>query len=191
MNPTSQDIGASIRKIRKKKRLTLAKLADQCGCSSSLLSQMETGAVNPSFSTLRNISDALGVSMASLLSVNAAGTEQSYALMHQKQRKSLKTQGGVTFQLLTRGMDFPCEFILNQWPPGSSTGINLYTHEGKECGLLLEGELDVDIGKETLRIKPGDTITFHSEVPHKISNPGRKKAVAVWINTSPMVFAIK
>lgn len=191
MNPSSQDIGAAIRQVRKKKRLTLAELADRCDCSSSLLSQMETGSVNPSFSTLRNISEALGVSMSSLLSANVVSPEQSYALMREKQRKSLTTQGGVNFQLLTRGMDFPCEFILNQWPPGSSTGLNLYTHEGKECGFLLEGELDVEIGDEKIRVKPGDTITFHSGVPHKVTNPGKKKAVAVWINTSPMVFAVK
>ena len=191
MNPTSQDIGSTIRRMRKKRRLTLARLAQMCGCSSSLLSQMETGAVNPSFSTLRKISEALETPMAQLLSPDPLSGEHAFSLLPPAARKTLSTQGGVTFQLLTQGMDFPCEFILNQWPPGSSTGEALYTHEGKECGLLLEGTLEVEIGEERVRMKPGDAITLPSSVPHKVSNPGRRKAVAVWVYSTPMVFTVK
>ncbi len=191
LNPTPQDIGSAIRRTRRQKRLTLARLAQLCGCSSSLLSQMETGSVNPSFSTLRKISEALETPMAQLFSTDFSADEKNFSVMPPKARKTLTTQGGVTFQLLTRGMDFPCEFIFNQWPPGSSTGEALYTHEGKECGLLLEGILEVEIGSERVRMKPGDTITLPSSIPHKVTNPGRKKAVAVWVNSIPMVFTVK
>ncbi len=191
MNPTSADIGSAIRRMRQQKHLTLARLAQLCDCSSSLLSQMETGAVNPSFSTLRKISEALETPMAQLLSPEPQPGARTYSLMPARARKTLTTQGGVSFQLLTQGLDFPCEFILNQWPPGSSTGETLYTHGGKECGLLLEGVLEVEIGEERVRMKAGDTITLPSSVPHKVSNPGRKKAVAVWVNSTPMVFTVK
>jgi len=87
--------------------------------------------------------------------------------------------------------DFPCEFILNEWPPGASTGRDAYTHEGEECGLLLEGTINVEIDGQTYRMKPGDTITLKSSVPHRIWNPGKQKAVAVWVNTVPWMFAIK
>nr|MDA3835775.1 helix-turn-helix domain-containing protein [Spirochaetales bacterium] len=127
MQPTPTHIGQSIRKHRKEKRMTLAAMARLCECSSSLLSQIETGGVSPSLSVLKTISDALDVPMSALME-ESSSTQGDYAfsLMEEGERKSLTTKAGVTFQLLTRGMDFPCEFILNKWPPGASTGEEIY-----------------------------------------------------------------
>jgi len=191
-NDTSTiDIGENIRQARKRQGLTLAKLAKQCGCSTSLISQIETGAVNASFSTLKTISDSLETPLAMLLSAQQSANGIAYSLMTPTERKTLTVEGGVKFQLLSRGVNLSCEFILNEWPPGTSTGKELYTHEGEESGLLLEGELEVEINNHVQRMKPGDTVTLVSSVPHRISNPGRKKAVAVWVNSVPWVFAIR
>jgi transcriptional regulator with XRE-family HTH domain len=191
MNPTPEDIGQGIRRRRKKKGLTLAKMAELCKCSSSLLSQIETGVVNPSLSALKAISDALDIPLASLFDASSGQSNFPFSLMEAKERKSLTTRSGVTFQLLSRGMDFPGEFILNRWPPGTSTGEELYNHEGKECGLLLEGELLVETNGKSFHMKPGDSITLESSSPHRITNPGKKEAVAVWINSVPWLFSTK
>jgi len=188
---SSQDIGNNIRAARKRKGLTLAQLAEQCRCSTSLISQIETGAVNPSFSTLKTISDALGISMAMLVASNSFVNGISFSLMTAKERKTLVTEGGVKFQLLSRGVDLSCEFIRNEWPPGTSTGRERYTHDGEECGFLLEGELEVEINDTIHHMQAGDTITLVSSVPHRVSNPGKKKAIAIWVNSVPHVFAIK
>jgi transcriptional regulator with XRE-family HTH domain len=188
---SSQDIGNNIRAARKRRGQTLAQLAEQCRCSTSLISQIETGTVNPSFSTLKTISDALGISMAMLVASNSFVNGISFSLMTAKERKTLVTEGGVKFQLLSRGVDLSCEFIRNEWPPGTSTGRERYTHDGEESGLLLEGELEVEINDTIHRMQPGDTITLVSSVPHRVSNPGKKKAVAIWVNSVPHVFAIK
>jgi len=188
---SSQDIGNNIREVRKRKGLTLAQLAAQCRCSTSLISQIETGAVNPSFSTLKIISDALSISMAMLVASNSSVNGISFSLMTAKERKTLVTEGGVKFQLLSRGVDLSSEFILNEWPPGTSTGRERYTHDGEECGFLLEGELEVEINDTIHHMQPGDTITLVSSVPHRVSNPGKEKAVAIWVNAVPYVFTIK
>jgi len=190
MNPTPQDIGKKIRGLRKEKGLTLSGLAKFCRCSSSLLSQIETGAINPSLSTLKAVSDALNISMASLFEEDSTHSHAPFSLMKAGERKTVATRGGVSFQLLSQGMDFPCEFILNRWPPGASTGEELYHHQGQECGLLLEGELIVETDRKTYCMKPGDSITLRSSSPHRITNHGKKEAVAVWVNSMPWVFAI-
>jgi transcriptional regulator with XRE-family HTH domain len=190
--PTADNsIGKKIREARKQKGLTLAQLADQCNCSTSLISQIETGTVNPSFSTLKSIGEALGTDMAMLVAQDTAINSALISLMTTKERKTLTTEGGVKFQLLSRGVDISCEFVRNEWPPRTSTGKELYTHEGEECGLLLEGELEVETSQRIHRMKPGDTITLQSTIPHRVSNPGKKKAVAIWINSVPYIFAIK
>ncbi|MFH1124729.1 MAG: cupin domain-containing protein [Pseudomonadota bacterium] len=190
MNPTPQDIGKKIRGLRKEKGLTLAGLGKLCRCSSSLLSQIETGAINPSFVTLKAVSDALNLSMASLFEEALTLSQAPFSLMTSGERKTVAARGGVSFQLLSQGMNFPCEFILNRWPPGTSTGEEPYHHQGHECGLLLEGELIVETDRKTYRMKPGDSITLSSSSPHRITNHGKKEAVAVWVNSIPWVFAI-
>ena len=56
---------------------------------------------------------------------------------------------------------------------------------------VIEGELDVEIDGVTYHLKPGDTITFHSTLAHKTSNPGKKEAVDVWVDSVPWVFSTK
>ena len=191
MNPSPEDIGRRIRTLRKEKGFTLAQMAELCQCSSSLLSQIETGAVNPSFSTLKSISDALGISMASLFETSITLKDTPLSPIHANERKTLSTGGGVSLQLLSNGTAFPCEFIHTRLPAGASTGNVLYKHEGKECGLVLEGELVVETGGESYHMRRGDTITFDSSIPHRITNPGKKEAVSVWVNTVPWMFAIR
>ncbi len=106
-------------------------------------------------------------------------------------RKTLSTEGGAQFELLSRTLDVPFEFILNTWPPGTSTGTEMYHHEGLECGLVLEGELEVEVNGNIYPIKPGDTITLCSSLSHRISNVGKKKAIAVWVNSVPWLFTTK
>jgi len=191
MAKISQGVGRRIRDLRKQKGMTLGDLADRCRCSSSLISQIERGIVNPSFSTLKSIGDALEITLAQLVTEAAPAEASSSYVMKQKERKVLTTEGGVQFQLLSRNVNVPFEFILNEWPRGTSTGREPYTHEGEECGFLLEGELEVEVKGKIHRMKPGDTVTLRSSAPHRISNPGKKKALAVWVNSIPWVFSIK
>jgi transcriptional regulator with XRE-family HTH domain len=191
MAEVSHGIGIKIRSLRKEKGMTLGEMARLCKCSSSLLSQIERGIVNPSFSTLKSIGDALEISLAQLLMEASTIEESASCLMKSKERKILTTEGGVQFQLLSRNVNVPFEFILNQWPPGTSTGKQPYTHGGEECGLLLEGELEVEVNGKVHHMKPGDTITLRSSASHRISNLGKKKALAVWVNSIPWVFSTK
>ena len=194
MTPVSPGIGEKIRALRKEKRITLAQLASFCKCSSSLLSQIETGVANPSFSTLYAIANALSVSAGQLVTEDTEPctvNEESSYLMKSNERKVLTAEGGVQFQLLSRNLNVPFEFNVNEWPPGTSTGKDLYIHEGEECGLLLEGELEVEVGGKIHHMQPGDTITLLSSAPHRISNPGKKRAVAVWVNSITWIFSTK
>ncbi len=183
--------GKKIRALRKERRLTLAKLAETTRRSVSLLSQIETGRVSPSFSSMCILADALRVPIGLLIGEEDKMEVKDHALLRPKARKVLTSRGGVQHQLLSRDLGPPFEFVTNELPPGTSTGKELYTHDGMECGLLLEGELDVQIGESVYHLKPGDSITLKSSIPHRISNLGKKRAKAVWVNSVPMIFSTR
>lgn len=58
--------GAQVRTLRTAHRLTAAALAERCGVSRSLISQIETGRISPSLDVVRRLASALDVPIAAL-----------------------------------------------------------------------------------------------------------------------------
>jgi transcriptional regulator with XRE-family HTH domain len=191
MNALIFTIGQKIRDLRSEKGMTLGNLAEKIKVSPSLISQLERGGVNPSISLLKLIVDVLGTSLSSLLGEEEVKPDEVPHVMKERERKMLTTEGGVKFVLLSGNYDLGCEFIINEWPPGSSTGKEKYVHEGVECGHLLDGELEVELEDKTYHLKPGDSITIRSDIPHRLNNKGKKLARGVWVNSKPWIFSIK
>ena len=61
------------------------------------------------------------------------------------------------------------------------SGVNLSHHEGREFGLILEGELLIELGFESYTLQPGDSIIFESTVPHRLINKSDRPMRAVWV----------
>lgn len=187
-----------IRDLRKEKGLTLEALAKVCKCSPALLSRIETGVVDPSLSTLMAIADALEMRVYELFSDDSSKNNDLHCQIGPEERKTLFLRGKIQFQLLSCGVDVPFEFVLVRFPPRTSAGIDVRTHdgsdlrahEGTECGLVLEGELEVQVEEKIYHLKPGDSITLTSSTPHKISNPGNEEALAIWIDSRPFIFSV-
>ncbi|HHY46522.1 MAG TPA: cupin domain-containing protein [Firmicutes bacterium] len=174
--------------------ITLAELAERTGLTASLLSQVERDITTPSIATLRKIADALGTAIGYFFEdedqpkppgPKPAAQGRRSPVVHEGQRKILSPNNGVTFYLLNPDMSGPIEFIYDVFEPGASTGDELYTHPGVECGLILEGELEVQVGEDIYLLGKGDSITFSSEVPHRKRNPGKTKSISIWANTPP------
>ena len=187
----AKSFGEKVRALRMQRGLTLADLAEKTQRSISLLSQIETDNISPSFSSMQTIADALEVPLAQDNFTGTCSRRGGFYHISESERKVLITQGGVQHQLLSRGLPLSFEFNVVEVPPGASTGDYLYSHEGEECGLLLEGELVVESGRQVHHLKPGDSITMKSSLPHKLSNPGKQAARAVWVNSVPYIFSTK
>ena len=184
-------IGQKIRDLRNEKGMTLGDLAEKINVSPSLISQLERGGVNPSVSLLKVIADVFQTSLSSMLEEEEQKPLEVPHVLKERERKILTTEGGVKFVLLSGNYDLGCEFIYNEWPAGSSTGKEKYVHEGVESGLLLEGELEVELEEKAYQLKPGDSITIRSDIPHRLNNKGKKLAKGVWVNSRPWIFSIK
>jgi transcriptional regulator with XRE-family HTH domain len=187
-----------IRRLRKKRGLTLKELAAKCNCSSGYLSRVETGAVNPSVATLMAIAEELEVTLDELFNSQPSQKKVFPCVMHVHERKTLAPEVGMRMQLLSRGIKVPFEFLQLNFPPGTTDGLDVYTnsegadlhsHEGVECGLVIQGVLDVLVDDKVYRLKAGDTITLDSNSPHKLSNSGDEEAVAIWVDSNPFLFS--
>ena len=175
-------LGDVIKKIRMEQQLTIKEVAERASVTSSLLSQIENNKANPSINSLMAIAKALKVPIGSFFDDKEFDPDFD-PVVKADQRKVLKTQSGVTFYLLTPELkNHAIEFIYNIFEKGGSTG-ELYTHDGEECGLVLEGRLEVTSEDKTYILEAGDSIVLDSTKPHKLTNIYDGRTIAVWVDS--------
>ncbi|QSB13622.1 cupin domain-containing protein [Natronosporangium hydrolyticum] len=197
--PEVERLGPRLREEREKRGVSLRGLAREVGVSASMISQIETGKVQPSVSTLYAITTTLGISVEALFTAagdDARGVDGDSPwgkvaelrgqrlgpLVPPAQRRVLQLDSGVTWELLGELPQHTVDFLLVTYAPGStsSSGGGLMRHPGSEYGHLLTGELRLTLGFEELVLTPGDSISFDSTTPHSYRNEGSEPAVGVW-----------
>jgi len=172
--------GQRLRQLRNRRGLSLAQVSKATGISVGFLSAVERGQMRSSVSTLRRIAKVYRTNILSLFQSEGTNTK----LVRPGQRKILETTNGVRMELLAWGRTV-MEPHLFRVKPGGRSGES-YMHEGEEFLYVLKGEFDIWLnGKERYRLRQGDSFYFESSTPHQWSNPGRKVAWLLWINTPP------
>ncbi|HLF27342.1 MAG TPA: cupin domain-containing protein [Anaerolineae bacterium] len=115
----------------------------------------------------------------------AAGFSSSPApaspIVHRAGRPTIGLKGGITWARLTAGAEQGVEFLEITYAPGATSGASMSHHEGREFGLILEGELVVELGFERHALRTGDSIVFDSTTPHRLTNAGDQPMQAIWV----------
>jgi DNA-binding transcriptional MerR regulator/quercetin dioxygenase-like cupin family protein len=172
-------IGAHLRQLRARRRLSLAQVADAVGISVGFLSAMERSQMSGSVGTLRKLARFYKTNILDFFDASGASSRQ----VRPSERKVLEAGVGVRMELLAWG-NAVMEPHLFRIAPDSGSG-DPYTHEGEEFIYVLRGELEIALNGEEYRLKPGDSFYFESATPHRWKNPGRKETVVLWVNTPP------
>jgi transcriptional regulator with XRE-family HTH domain len=179
-------VGQRIRDLRHEHGLSLETIADRTDLSIGFVSQIERGLSSPSLRVLATLADVLGVGIAALFGSKPGDDPASGGVVtRQLQRAELKLwRTGISKQLLSQaGTENRLNLFLVNLEPGGNTGDELYTHDGEEAGLVLEGEMTLTVDAETWSLKTGDSFRFASRRPHRFSNPAKDaKAVVLWVN---------
>jgi len=179
-------VGQRIRDLRRTRTMSLEAVAARTDLSIGFLSQIERGLSSPSLRVLATLADVLGVGIAGLFGAkenNAAAPDA--VVTREPQRAQLNLwRTGISKQLLSpAGSEGRLNLFLVHMEPGGSTGDELYTHDGEEAGLVIEGEMKLTVDAESWTLKHGDSFRFASRRPHRFSNPsGDCKAVVLWVN---------
>jgi transcriptional regulator with XRE-family HTH domain len=102
-------------------------------------------------------------------------------ILNAASRPTIVLKGGVTWSRLTARPERDAEFLEVVYAPGATSGVNMSHHLGREFGLVLEGELVVELGFEKHNLREGDSIIFDSTRPHRLTNACSKPARALWV----------
>ena len=198
-------LGERLRTERDRLGLSLRELARRLEVSPSLVSQIETGKIQPSVRTLYAIVSELGVSLDELFAPPArtpagrvpapassapspptratSAEAPSDRVQRAHDRRAIELESGVRWERLTAWNDPDVEFLDATYAVGgaSSPEGTLVRHNGREFGTVISGRLGVTVGFEEYALEPGDSISFESSTPHRLHNDGEEAVHAIWV----------
>ena len=182
-------LGDQIRSIRKRQEITLKELAEKTGLSIGYISQIERSLTDPSLSTLRKISGALGVPTYLFLGDEPHG---SLTLRKEEMIQLSQPNSNVRYQIMSpmpTGEFEPQSLVARfELAPRSVDGELPVIHPSEEIVLLERGTLDVIINGNSVRLEAGDTTLIRSNLPHIFSNPTDEIAMGYSILTPAVWF---
>ena len=179
--------------------LSLRELARRLELSPSSISQIETGKMQPSVRTLYAFVSEFGVTVDEVLFDQAppsqdgasrggvrgvpAAAGPGLAVQRAEGRPAIPLNSGVHWERLMFWADEDVEFMEATYEPGGASGPDdaLVRHSGHEFGYVLSGTLRVVVGFDEFVLGPGDSITFPSSTPHRLSNEGTETVRAIWV----------
>lgn len=165
-------LGDMVRRARKRLGLTLEALALRSGVSKSMLSQIERGTVNPTFTTVWNLTRALGIDLASV-----EGGREEAAAIARVPAYATPTMGSADGKCRLRALN-PLQTVLAiEWydlsaQPGGALVSEPHAAGAVEHLTCLEGRFEVEAAGERMAAEAGDTLRYRADCPHAIRNAG-------------------
>ena len=175
-------VGGKIKQIREMKKVSLEELASRIGMEISVVQKIEQDKNVPSLAPLIKIARALGVRLGTFLddSDNYGPVVVRSGEYHKGARFTSQASEArehlnffsLAFDKAGRNME---PFIVDI-EPGLQSDHMLSSHEGEEFIYVLEGEVEINYGKETYTLAKGDSIYLDSIVLHNVHAANQNSA---------------
>lgn len=181
-------LGQRIREARLARGMSLRETAAQAGISPSLLSQVETGKVQPSVSTLYAVVTCLDLSIDEILDHRPSADpgprpRPGDPVQRAVDAPAIRMENGVTWHGLAvmRASDH-VDGVRATYAPGAASSLDdsHMRHAGVEYGFLISGELTLKLDFESYVLRAGDSFCFDSMRPHFYVNHTDEEATGVW-----------
>ena len=188
-------LGSEVRQLRKVREMSLKDLAASSGISISHLSAIERNASKPSIDVVQAIADALAVSADWFFAKRhgAGPMERAHVVRAQNRRDLNKlyqqssSELGYEDRLLSSSIGGQFYMGIATYSPGAERPDEpLQQHDGEEHGVVLEGELEMQIGDELVILRAGDSYSFNGTIPHHGRNRSNQVCKLIWA-VSPVV----
>ncbi|ORM65287.1 hypothetical protein PRCB_23330 [Pantoea rodasii] len=176
------DIGSRVKGVRKAQNMTITELARLANVSAGAISQIERNLTNPTVRVLEQLRLVLKVPLSAFLEeaeANHRGAEHFVRRAAERPHFNVGKQG-ISKQMLSPSGDHDLQFMLINIPPGVRS-TEMLMGKGEKAGLVMAGELTLDIEGDAARLIAGDSFQFQSHLRHNIFNPTASDATVLWI----------
>ena len=180
-------LGSQIRDLRAARAMSLAALAEAIGRSVGYVSQMERGRSEISISTLKAISETLGVQISWFFQGYdpRVPEEHGFVVRHEHRRRLDFPGTGIEEELLSPTLTGEVELILSTFAPGARSGEEPVSRMAEQSGYIIEGQLELTVGARRFTLRPGDSFRIGRGESYAARNPGSVTSVSLWVIAPP------
>ncbi len=184
-----EDVGSSVainlRRARMERHLSLDALANRCGISRSMLSQIENQRSVPSVTVLYRISEGLGIPFATLVEPQ---TERKLVVLKLEDTRTLSSHNGLYQNRTLFPFDDPLrpiEFYEVTLLPGCHEVARAHAVGTCEYIVVVKGMMRLKVGDRMAEMRERDSVFFQADIGHEYLNPGREPTVLYMVVTRP------
>ena len=184
----NKEFAIKVKSIRERQNMSIEELAEKSGVKLDVLKAMENEEIIPSLTPLTKMAKALGVRLGTFLDdtpqlgpvvVRNGKMENT---LYFSGREDVTNSSNLEFHSLGAGkIDRNLDpFIIDI---EYEEDYELSSHEGEEFIYVLEGEIEVEYGKDKITVDKGDSIFYDSVVPHHLHSTGEKAKILAVLYT--------
>jgi|SRR5215212_2775990 len=172
-------IGGRIRALREAMGLSLRDLADRCGVSAPMLSQVERGETSPTLQVATRIAAGLDLRLSQLLRLDEDGAVT--IVRAAERRQGPVSVGGHRYEVLTAPLPGQrAELSRHLLAPGAATGGSgdppMHEPGSRETALVESGRVVLHCDGAAHELAAGDCVTFDADLSHRFENSGSEEA---------------
>ena len=169
MEQKLKQIAYRVQELRLITGLSVKDMADRIGISEAEYEECEAGNRNLSVAFLYHCALSFGVDIGDILEGHSPKL-RSYALTRRGAGQRIEEAHHMVGYSLAAGfrnrIALPLYMEMNYNPGAEQEKIELVTHEGQECDIVITGKMKIQIGEHTEILYPGDSIYYDSGTPH-------------------------
>jgi transcriptional regulator with XRE-family HTH domain len=177
------DLGARLRGVRESHGLSQRELARRAGVTNGMISLIEQNRTSPSVGSLKKVLDGFPVSLADFF----AGETNAGPKIFFEAEDLLEIAGGdISYRQVGSDLsDKTLQMIHERYAPGADTGRAMLSHDAEECGVVIQGQMELTVGNQRKTLAAGDAYYFDSSQPHRFRNTSAEDCIVVSACTPP------
>ena len=183
-----REMAARIRELREIEGLSPEEMAQKTGVDVAEYIRCESGESDLNFAFIYRCAMTLNVNVTDIIE-GQSPTLKSFTVTRAGAGQKIAQAHGMTYYNLAYAFQNriaePLYVRSTYDPEAQQRDIELTTHAGQECDLVLEGQLMVQVGEHREVLGPGDSIYFDSDTPHGMIAVGGKDCVFYAIVLNP------
>ena len=183
-----REMAARIRELREIEGLSPEEMAQKTGVDVAEYIRCESGESDLNFAFIYRCAMTLNVNVTDIIE-GQSPTLKSFTVTRAGAGQKIAQAHGMTYYNLAYAFQNriaePLYVRSTYDPEAQQRDIELTTHAGQECDLVVEGQLMVQVGEHREVLGPGDSIYFDSDTPHGMIAVGGKDCVFYAIVLNP------
>ena len=164
-----KEMAQRIKELRMIEGFTVQDMAAKTGVSTDEYKLCENGESDLNFAFIYRCALAFGVNVTDIIEGYSPNLK-SYTVTRRGAGQEIANAHGMTYYNLayafTNRIAEPLYVVSTYSEEAQKRDIELTTHEGQECDIVVDGHLLVQVGDHKELLGPGDSIYYNSDTPH-------------------------